>query len=60
MEKSLRIDFHTHVISEDFLNLVEKYGDDRWPILEKTCDCGANIMIKGKKFKRNHGSGMGY
>ncbi|AXI08128.1 amidohydrolase family protein [Oceanobacillus sp. 143] len=51
MEKSLRIDFHTHVISEEFLNLAEKYGDDRWPILEKTCDCGANIMIKGKKFR---------
>ncbi|RDW18898.1 amidohydrolase family protein [Oceanobacillus chungangensis] len=51
MEKSLRIDFHTHVISEEFLNLAEKYGDDRWPILEKTCDCGANIMLKGKKFR---------
>ena len=51
MEKTLRIDFHTHVISEDFLNLTEKYGDDRWPTLEKTCDCGANIMVKGKKFR---------
>ncbi|RDW20154.1 2-amino-3-carboxymuconate-6-semialdehyde decarboxylase [Oceanobacillus arenosus] len=51
MGKSLRIDFHTHVISEEFLNLAEKYGDDRWPILEKTCDCGANIMVKGKKFR---------
>src|SRR5699024_1897987 len=35
----------------DFLNLAEKYGDTRWPILEKTCDCGANIMIKGKNFR---------
>lgn len=51
MEKTLRIDFHTHVISEDFLNLAEKYGDDRWPTVEKTCDCGANIMVKGKKFR---------
>lgn len=51
MQRNLKIDFHTHIISEDFLNLVEKYGDDRWPILEKTCDCGANIMIKGKKFR---------
>lgn len=51
MDKTLRIDFHTHVISEEFLNLAEKYNDERWPILEKTCDCGANIMIKGKKFR---------
>ncbi|UJL45588.1 amidohydrolase [Virgibacillus sp. NKC19-16] len=51
MQRNLKIDFHTHIISEEFLDLAEKYGDDRWPILEKTCDCGANIMIKGKKFR---------
>ena len=51
MGRKLRIDFHTHIISEDFLNLAEKYNDDRWPILEKTCGCGANIMIKGEKFR---------
>ncbi|WP_020006754.1 amidohydrolase family protein [Salinicoccus albus] len=51
MERNLKIDFHTHIISEEFLNLAEKYNDDRWPVLEKTCDCGANIMIKGRKFR---------
>lgn len=51
MQRNLKIDFHTHIISEDFLNLAEKYGDESWPVLEKTCDCGANIMIKGKKFR---------
>lgn len=51
MRRNLKIDFHTHIISEDFLNLAEKYSDERWPVLEKTCDCGANIMIKGKKFR---------
>jgi aminocarboxymuconate-semialdehyde decarboxylase len=51
VEKILRVDFHTHIISEDFLNLAEKYSDDRWPILEKTCSCGANIMIKGNVFR---------
>ncbi|WP_404451930.1 amidohydrolase [Virgibacillus necropolis] len=51
MQQNLKIDFHTHIISEEFLNLAKKYGDDRWPILEKTCDCGANIMIKGNKFR---------
>ncbi|MFC2949825.1 amidohydrolase family protein [Virgibacillus sediminis] len=52
----MKIDFHTHIISEEFLNLAEKYGDDRWPVLEKTCDCGAKIMIKGKNFREitNH------
>lgn len=47
----LKVDFHTHIISEDFLDLANKYGDDRWPVLEKTCNCGANIMIKGKNFR---------
>src|SRR5699024_5053181 len=47
----LKVDFHTHIISEDFLDLANKYGDDRWPVLEKTCNCGANIMIKGKNLK---------
>lgn len=51
MQDYLKVDFHTHIISEDFLNLAEKYGDDRFPVLEKTCDCGANIMIKGNKFR---------
>lgn len=47
----VKVDFHTHIISEDFLNLAEKYDDDRWPVLVKTCDCGAKIMIEGKKFR---------
>ena len=48
---NLKVDFHTHIISEEFLNLAEKYGDGRWPVLEHTCDCGAKIMIKGKNFR---------
>ncbi len=48
---NLKVDFHTHIISEDFLNLAEKYSDDRWPVLDHTCDCGAKIMIKGKNFR---------
>ncbi|WP_085993000.1 amidohydrolase family protein [Oceanobacillus senegalensis] len=51
MKHTLRVDFHTHIISEDFLNLAKKYNDDRWPVLEHTCDCGAKIMIKGKNFR---------
>ncbi|MFB4471714.1 amidohydrolase family protein [Oceanobacillus caeni] len=51
MVHNLKVDFHTHIISEDFLNLAEKYSDDRWPVLDHTCDCGAKIMIKGKNFR---------
>lgn len=46
-----RVDFHTHIIPEDIPNFVEKYGGGRWPTLEKTCSCGANIMVEGKVFR---------
>jgi len=51
MKQPLKIDFHTHIISEDFINLAEKYGNDKWPVLEKTCSCGANIMVKDNVFR---------
>lgn len=51
MENLFKVDFHTHVISEDFLNLAEKYEDERWPIVSKTCSCGANILVNGKNFR---------
>jgi len=47
----MRVDFHTHIIPEEFPDFVEKYGDGRWPLLEKTCSCGANIMIEGNLFR---------
>jgi len=47
----LKIDFHTHIISENFLDMASKYNDNRWPIIEKTCECGANIMVEEKKFR---------
>ncbi len=50
--KTLRVDFHTHIIPEDFPDLAAKYGDARFPILEKTCDCGAEIFIQGKSFQK--------
>lgn len=51
MDNLFKVDFHTHVISEDFLNLAEKYGDERWPTVNKTCSCGANILVNGKNFR---------
>jgi aminocarboxymuconate-semialdehyde decarboxylase len=50
--KNLRVDFHTHIISEDFPDLVAKYGDNRFPVLHKTCSCGAEIMVQGKTFRK--------
>lgn len=47
----MRVDFHTHIILEDLPNLAEKYQSDRWPILQRTCTCGANIMVAGKVFR---------
>lgn len=48
---AMRVDFHTHIIPEDIPNFVEKFGGARWPTLEKTCTCGANIMVAGQVFR---------
>lgn len=47
----VRVDFHTHIIPEDLPNFVEKYQGERWPVLHRTCTCGANIMVAGKVFR---------
>ncbi|MFC5589718.1 amidohydrolase family protein [Sporosarcina soli] len=47
----MRVDFHTHIIPENIPDFVEKFGGERWPTLEKTCSCGANIMVAGKVFR---------
>ncbi|MCR8848141.1 amidohydrolase [Rossellomorea sp. SC111] len=47
----MRVDFHTHIIPEDFSDLTKRFGGDKWPKLERTCACGANIMIAGKVFR---------
>lgn len=52
MTKQLRVDFHTHIISEDFPNLAAKYKDDRFPIFQRNCSCGAEIQVQGKTFRK--------
>ncbi|WP_017381893.1 amidohydrolase family protein [Paenisporosarcina sp. TG-14] len=47
----IRVDFHTHIIPEEIPEFTQKYGGARWPTLEKTCSCGANIMVAGKVFR---------
>ncbi|WP_200865971.1 amidohydrolase family protein [Thalassobacillus devorans] len=46
----MRVDFHTHVIPKDLPDFTEKY-EGKWPTLDQTCACGANIMIEGKVFR---------
>ncbi|MCM2534684.1 amidohydrolase [Neobacillus pocheonensis] len=47
----MRVDFHTHIIPENFPDFAKKYQNDKWNILQPTCSCGANIMIAGKVFR---------
>lgn len=47
----MRVDFHTHIIPEDLPNLAERFHGERWPVLHRTCACGANIMVGGKVFR---------
>lgn len=48
----MRIDFHTHIIPEDLPDFTQQFGRDRWPVLQRTCSCGANIMVGGKLFRQ--------
>ncbi|WP_429841670.1 amidohydrolase family protein [Brevibacillus sp. FIR094] len=47
----MRVDFHTHIIPEALPNLAERFHGERWPVLHRTCTCGANIMVGGKVFR---------
>jgi aminocarboxymuconate-semialdehyde decarboxylase len=47
----MKVDFHTHIIPEDVPNLAERFHGERWPVLHRTCTCGANIMVGGKVFR---------
>jgi aminocarboxymuconate-semialdehyde decarboxylase len=51
-EKNFRVDFHAHIIPEDFPDLAAKYGDERFPTLQHTCSCGAEIFKDGKSFRK--------
>ncbi|WP_442599763.1 amidohydrolase family protein [Neobacillus sp. D3-1R] len=47
----MRVDFHTHIIPENFTELTKHLTGEKWPTLERTCACGANIMVAGKVFR---------
>ncbi|WP_441007545.1 amidohydrolase family protein [Thalassobacillus devorans] len=46
----MRVDFHTHIIPKDLPDFTEKY-EGKWPTLNQTCACGANIMIEDNVFR---------
>lgn len=47
----MRIDFHTHIYPLDLPNFSRKYNNDKWPVLQPKCSCGADIMVSGKLFR---------
>ena len=47
----MRVDFHTHIIPENFSELTKHFHGEKWPQLQRTCACGANIMVAGKVFR---------
>ncbi|RXT14010.1 amidohydrolase [Ammoniphilus sp. CFH 90114] len=47
----MRVDFHTHIIPENFSELTKHFQGEKWPLLQRTCACGANIMVAGKVFR---------
>jgi len=47
----MRVDFHTHIYPLDLPDFALKYGNDKWPVLQPKCSCGADIMVSGKLFR---------
>ncbi|MEK4384595.1 amidohydrolase family protein [Solibacillus sp. FSL W7-1464] len=47
----MRIDFHTHIYPLNLPNFAKKYDNDKWPVMEQKCSCGADIMVSGNVFR---------
>lgn len=47
----MRIDFHTHIYPLNLPNFAQKFGNDKWPVMEQKCSCGADIMVSGNLFR---------
>src|SRR5271155_4813214 len=48
----MRIDFHTHVFPETLPPFAERFGDQRWPKLEKDGPTAAKVMVEGSVYRR--------
>ena len=47
----MRVDFHTHIYPLKLPDFSEKYNNQKWPVLQQKCSCGADIMVSGKVFR---------
>jgi aminocarboxymuconate-semialdehyde decarboxylase len=47
----LAVDCHTHTLPRRWLDLAERYGDDRWPARHQIDACSADLFVAGKHFR---------
>ncbi|MBF8184503.1 amidohydrolase [Nonomuraea sp. K274] len=45
------VDCHTHTLPRRWLDLAERYGDDRWPVRREIDACSADLFVGGKHFR---------
>ncbi|PZG01835.1 amidohydrolase family protein [Micromonospora deserti] len=45
------VDCHTHTLPRRWLDLAERYGDDRWPVRREVDACSADLFVGGKHFR---------
>ncbi|HET9893406.1 MAG TPA: amidohydrolase family protein [Streptosporangiaceae bacterium] len=45
------VDCHTHTLPRHWLDLAERYGDDRWPVRQQVDDCTADLFVSGRHFR---------
>lgn len=48
----MRIDCHSHVFSDRLPALGERYGDPRWPAVQKDGDASISVMVNGSLYRR--------
>lgn len=47
----MRVDVHSHILPPQWPDLASRYGDPRWPRLERLDGCSARIVADGKRFR---------
>lgn len=47
----LKIDCHTHTLPRRWLDLAERYGDNRWPTRRQVDPCSADLFVGGRHFR---------
>jgi aminocarboxymuconate-semialdehyde decarboxylase len=49
--RAAAVDCHTHTLPQRWLDLAERYGDDRWPVRHQIDACSADLFVAGKHFR---------